>query len=103
MGKDKKQPAVRLLPINRAKEQPASVSEDAFSAVSEKRPDGYYLQFHLPAQSLTGFDPDEHPRLGFSYAVADRELGWQTFSVGREFPVTEDPSLWGELEMAPAA
>jgi hypothetical protein len=47
----------------------------------------------------TGFDTEEHSRLGFSYAIVDRELGWQTFSVGPEFPIQEDPSLWGTLEL----
>jgi hypothetical protein len=37
--------------------------------------------------------------LGFSYAVMDRELGWQTFTVASEFPFDEDPSLWGTLEL----
>jgi hypothetical protein len=26
-------------------------------------------------------------------------LGWQTFSVGNEFPFQEDPSVWGTLEL----
>jgi len=34
--------------------------------------------------------------------VVDRELGWQTFSVGPEFPFVEDPSLWGSLELTDA-
>jgi hypothetical protein len=45
----------------------------------------------------------EHPRLGFCYAVMDRELGWQTFTVGPEFPFAEDPSLWGTLELEKGA
>jgi hypothetical protein len=66
---------------------------------SEKRIDGYLLQACVPAEALTGFDPAEHGRLGFTYAVVDRELGWQTFSIGPEFPFVEDPSLWGTLEL----
>ena len=50
---------------------------------------------------MTGFDPEDHPRLGFSYAVTDREMGWQTFSVGPELPFISDPSLWGTLELLP--
>jgi hypothetical protein len=60
-------------------------------------PGGYLLAAHIPAAALTGFDSDEHPRLGFSYAVI--EHGWQTFTVGPEFPFVEDPSLRGELEL----
>ena len=53
----------------------------------------------IPADCLTGFDPADYPRLGFSYAVVDRELGWQTFSVGPEYPIQEDPTLWGTMEL----
>ena len=57
-------------------------------------------QFHfLPAAVLTGFDPEEHPRWGFTYVVHDRERGNQVLSVGTDFPVAEDPSLWSVLEL----
>ena len=68
-------------------------------AQSQKRADGYVLDVLIPAKALTGFDPAEHPRLGFTYAVVDRELGEQTFSVGKPMPYTNDPSLWVTLEM----
>jgi hypothetical protein len=48
---------------------------------------------------LTGFDPVENPRIGFTYAVIDRELGDQTFNCAAEFPYQEDPSLWATLEL----
>ena len=92
-------PVARWLPINRAKENPKSVLATALRVNAGKRADGYVLEAHIPAAALTGFDPEEHPRLGFSYAVIDRELGWQTFSVGPELPFMEDPSLWGTLEL----
>jgi hypothetical protein len=94
------EPVGQLLMINRARENPKPVAERILQVRSEKRIDGYLLQAHLPAAAITGFDPAEHPRVGFSYAVVDRELGWQTFSVGPEFPLLEDPSLWGTLELA---
>jgi hypothetical protein len=31
--------------------------------------------------------------------VIDRELGWQTFTVGQELPFVDDPSLWGTLDL----
>src|SRR5947209_8099168 len=49
--------------------------------------------------AVTGFDPEEHPRLGVYYAVRDSERGEQTLSVGSEFPYAEDPSLWQVLEL----
>ena len=50
-------------------------------------------------RSATGFEPQEHPRLGFNYAIIDRELGLQTFSVGHPLPYDEDPSLWATLDL----
>jgi hypothetical protein len=92
-------PIARLLPINRARENPKSISERLLGAVSRRRNDGYELLGYIPAEAMTGYDPAEHPRLGFCYAVLDRELGWQTFSLGPEFPIQEDPSLWGTLDL----
>ncbi len=55
--------------------------------------------FEFPQLALTGFDPAEHPRIGFTYAIADREIGVHTFSCGPEFPYRDDPSLWATLEL----
>jgi hypothetical protein len=93
------QPIGALFAINRAKESPKPVDSESLRVRSTKQPDGYTLEAMIPAAALTGFDPSDHPRLGFTYAIVDRELGWQTFSVGPEFPFVEDPSLWGTLEL----
>ncbi len=99
-GSAKRFPAFScLLPINRAKEQPRSVSPDSLQAICKMRGDGYILDVLIPAEALAGFDPAEHPRLGFTYAAIDRELGEQTFSVGGPMPYQEDPSLWATLEL----
>lgn len=98
-GRSSTDPLATLQPIQRAKEHPKSITDKQLRIESEIRPNGYALRCLIPADALTGFDPDEHPRLGFSYAVVDRELGWQTFTVGPEFPFREDPSLWGTLEL----
>jgi hypothetical protein len=98
-GRHEDEPVARWLLINRARENPKPVAEKTLLIRSEKRIDGYLVQAHVPAEALTGFDPAEHPRLGFSYAIVDRELGWQTLTVGPEFPFMEDPSLWGTLEL----
>lgn len=98
-GKRGEEPVAKLLPINRARENSKPVDDNSLRVRSEKRVNGYVLQAHIPAAALTGFDPADSPRLGFSYAIVDRELGWQVFSVGPEFPFMEDPSLWGTLEL----
>jgi hypothetical protein len=60
---------------------------------------GYLMEAFMPAAVLNGYDPEEHPRLGFYYAVRDSEKGEQTPGVGAEFPYWEDPSLWQVLEL----
>jgi hypothetical protein len=87
------------LPINRAREQPQPVRKGLLKTRCKHRSDGYNLEVLIPAEALTGFDPAEHPRLGFTYAVIDRELGQQTFGVGSPMPYQEDPSLWATLEL----
>ena len=99
-GTRAEQPVSVLLPINRARELPKPVEPGILRVESSKLKDGYELRAFIPGSAITGFDPAEHPKLGFSYAVIDRELGWQTFSVGPEFPFDEDPSLWGTVELA---
>lgn len=93
------QPVAQWMPINRAKEHPKAIKPGQIQLRSVKRPGGYLLEAFLPAETLTGFDPHEYPRLGFTYAILDRELGEQTFSVGSPMPYEEDPSLWATLEL----
>lgn len=94
-------PVAELLNINRAKDNPSQPARGALQVRSERRVDGYLLQGFVPASAITGFDPAEHPKLGFYYAVTDRELGWQTLSLDAEYPFQSDPSLWGTLELVP--
>ncbi len=98
-GRGLDQPVAHWLPIHRAREEPKAIVPEQLHVRGEKRADGYFLEAFLPAEALTGFDPQEHPRLGFTYAVIDRELGEQTFGVGSPMPYQEDPSLWATLEM----
>ena len=93
------QPLVQWMPIPRARDNPGGIAEGLLQARSERLPGGYRLDVLLPAASLTGYEPAEHPRLGFTYAVIDRELGEQTLSAGAPLPYREDPSLWATLEL----
>jgi len=98
-GRKLDEPVAALLAINRARESPREIEPDALRVRSERRHDGYSLEAFIAADALTGFSPVESPAIGFTYAVTDRELGLQTFSVGPEFPFVEDPSLWGTLDL----
>ena len=93
------QPVAQWLPINRAKEHPRPIRPESLQAISKAQKGGYVLDVFLAAEALTGFDPQEHPRLGFTYAMIDRELGEQTLGVGSPMPYQEDPSLWATLEL----
>jgi hypothetical protein len=92
-------PVGHPLPINRAKAPPRPIQSDALRVIGRTIRGGYGLEILIPAEALTGFDPAEHPRIGFTYAVKDRELGEQTFGVGSPMPYDEDPSLWATLEL----
>lgn len=92
-------PSVSLLAINRARESPRPVDNPAPQARCQRAADGYRVSALIPAKAITGYDVNEHRRLGFFYAVIDRELGWQTLALGPELPIAEDPSLWGTMEL----
>jgi len=98
-GRKLDDPLAVLLAINRAKESPREIEPGALRVRCQRGADGYCLEAFIAAAALTGFNPAEQSAVGFSYTVIDRELGWQTFSVGPELPFMEDPSLWGTLEL----
>jgi hypothetical protein len=98
-GRKLDEPVAVLLAINRAKESPREIETGALKIRCQRLADGYALEGFIPAAALTGYSPADQPAIGFSYAVIDRELGWQTFSVGPELPFVEDPSLWGTLDL----
>ncbi len=85
--------------INRARENANPVRPGDLRVRGTLTKDGYLLECCVPATSLTGYDPSEYDKLGFFYAVMDRELGWQTQSVSTQFPIDEDPSIWTTLEL----
>ncbi len=94
-------PTAAMMPIHRARQHPTPPPKGRLKVSGRCTTDGYELSGMMLADGLTGFDPAQSPRISLWYAVIDRELGWQTFSLGPEFPVTEDPSLWGEANLDP--
>ena len=96
-GAQKQKPIATMLKINRAKEDSPSINQVPIKIASDVRKSGYTISAFIPAACLHGWNPDEHRSIGFSYAVVDRELGWQTLSIGPELPISEDPSLWSTL------
>jgi len=98
-GADKDEPFVAQAKINRAQQDApmANLADVLFRGRQTKS--GYRLEAFLPISVLSGFDPDQHPRLGVYYVVRDQELGDQHLSVNWEFPFADDPSLWSVLEL----
>lgn len=98
-GGKRKGPAAGQLPIARAREEAPLASPEQIRVNCESQRQGYLLEMWLPADVLTGFDPEANPRLGFYALVRDSELGEQFLTVGREFPFSNDPSLWSTVEL----
>jgi len=86
-------------PIHRAGADAPLCRPDAIAARAEVVRKGWWLELFLPAEVLHGFDPDTNRRLGFNYQVTDGERDDQFLTIGREFPIGEDPSLWSTLEL----
>jgi hypothetical protein len=98
-GDEHDEPAVVQAKINRALEDAPQTNAGVLLKMQPKK-SGYLLEAFLPATALNGYDPDEHRRLGFFYAVRDDEMGEQLLSMSPEFPFWEDPTLWSVLELA---
>ena len=92
-------PVADQLLINRARENARPVRPRELQVKSHIGTSGYSLRAWVPAIALGGYDPHDHPRLGFTYALYDRELGLQTFATGPSFPYDEDPSCWATLDL----
>lgn len=93
------QPRVYQLPIARAGEDAPLHEPDSFRTWSEVSSTGYAMEAWLPAAVLHGFDVEVCSQLGFYCVLRDSELGEQALTVGTEFPVATDPSLWQTLDL----
>lgn len=101
-GAQKDEPAFVQARIHRAlQDAPLATSADVPFRYGRLK-GGYRIEAFLSANVLTGFDPDQHPRLGVFYAVRDFEKGEQTPGADNDFPFPEDPSLWASLELMKA-
>jgi hypothetical protein len=93
------QPIAEQLLINRARENARPARPRELQARAKVTSASYTLTAFAPSDALGGWDPSQYPRLGFTYALLDRERGLQTFATGPEFPYEEDPSCWAELRL----
>jgi hypothetical protein len=93
-GRQGHEPVAGTAKIKRAREDapPVPVAEIRIAAKTTRT--GYTLEAHLPAACLNGFDPAEHPRIGFYYMLEDRDHGQQYLTVGDDLYWYVDPSTW---------
>ena len=99
-GRRADEPLADQLLINRARENARPIRARELLVAAQVSETGYRLACFIPSTALAGYDPDHHSRLGFNYAVQDRDFGLQTLAASRDLPFDEDPSLWCVLELA---
>lgn len=93
-GANKKQPIVGTHRMSHAKEPPPTVDVSLIRVGATVTRTGYSLEVAIPGAALQGWDPSEHPRIGFFYKVKDGALGEQHLSVDDELGWNVDPSTW---------
>lgn len=93
-GDQGRAPVVGLHRMSHAKETPPPVDTSAIEIAVQVRRRGYSVGVGIPASCLHGWDPQEHPRLGFCYKLKDLQLGQQHFSATDELGWNQDPSTW---------
>lgn len=87
-------PAAGAVKFQRAREHAPPVPAGSIRIASNVWPAGWQIEAHVAAAALNGFDPTEHPRIGFYTIVEDHELGQQCLTVGDDLFWYIDPSTW---------
>ncbi|GJM26680.1 MAG: hypothetical protein DHS20C16_30950 [Phycisphaerae bacterium] len=87
-------------PIHRAKENASPIKAGMIPVAANITKRGYSIEAILPASLLSGFDPAEHPRIGFYYMLEDLALGQQYLTVGDDLYWHVDPSMWATAVLA---
>lgn len=80
--------------FQRAREDAPAVPVERIRVASSVSRTGYALEACIPADCLVGFDPNEHPRIGFYFILEDGDHGQQYLTVGDELLWNADPSTW---------
>jgi hypothetical protein len=93
-GPSGKEPVAGSSRIRSAREDAPVVASDRIPIASSVSRHAYILEAHLPAEVLSGFDPEEHPRIGFYYILEDDDHGQQCLTVGDDLNWFLDPSTW---------
>ena len=87
------------VPIQRAREQAPICAAGSLKMNSKISKTSYGMTVAIPSAALNGYDPQEFPRIGFTYHFFDHEHRQQMWSGAPGMPFGTDPSLWGTLEL----
>ena len=87
-------PVAGVNKIKRAREDAPPVPVEQILIASQVTRKGYTLEACIPTECLHGFDPAEHPRIGFYYILEDGDHGQQYLTVGDNLYWYIDPSTW---------
>ncbi len=98
-GAKRDRPAGGAHKIQRAREDAPTIPSGRIQIVAKTSKTGYSMTTQIPADCLNGFDPVEHPRIGFYYMLEDKELGQQYLTVGDDLNWYVDPSTWATAEL----
>ena len=93
-GKQGKEPVGQSVKIRQTREDAPVVPDGRIAVAAEVVKGGYSLTGHIPADCLSGFNPRDHPRIGFYYIVEDDDFGQQYLTAGDELGWFTDPSTW---------
>ncbi|MFY8059837.1 MAG: hypothetical protein ACOVRM_18980 [Planctomycetaceae bacterium] len=94
------QPSARFIEI--AQQRTTRVAQDPRRCRLETVlvSDGYTLSVWIPGSQLPGFSELAETRaLGLYVIVEDSELGQLPMSIGGDFPIAWNPSLWTRMEL----
>jgi len=91
---DGRAPIAGAAKVPRAAEHAPAVPNSLIRVAGHRSGPVYTLEGHIPGEALSGFDPDEHRRIGVYVMLEDLELGQQYLTVGDDLNWHIDPSTW---------
>ena len=93
-GNNGKSPMGGAARIHRATEHAPLPRPGAIEIAGTSKRGVYTMEAHIPADTLAGFDPDEHRRIGIYTVLEDVQLGQQYLTVADDLNWHIDPSTW---------
>lgn len=93
-GRDGRSAAAGAAKLSRATENAPLPEPGIIQVAADRESSWYTIEGHVPAAALSGFDPDEHRRIGVCTVLEDRDLGQQFLTVDDDLNWYVDPSTW---------